>query len=326
MIVVYTSDDAGYAERKCRQRIAKDHPDLDREMDFVRFDAAQDPLTNIVSEAYSCTFTGETKVVLVANPNFLDERVKRSKTQTEKDLAAFEEYLKSPNPGTDLYLAVEGSLGRGSLAKLLKSKAEVTDAPLPKGEELALGAMKIAASLGSTIERAAANMVVERTGESWWTFYNAMEKLCLYTDHITAKTVDALIPRRLEDRIFMITEPLLNGRATEAITTYRDLRRNIEAIPILNYLFSEFRTDAQVLYLAERGLSDAEIGSSLSLNPYRAKMIRQKMRGRLSWRTCVRILDDLAQLEVDVKFELDDPDIRLETFLLTFRQRYVGRR
>ena len=36
--------------------------------------------------------------------------------------------------------------------------------------------------------------------------------------------------------------------------------------------------------------------------------------------------DDLAQLEVDVKFELDDPDIRLETFLLTFRQRYVGRR
>lgn len=325
MVFVFTSDDAGYAEMKARERIRKDHPDLDRSLDFARFDGTQDALTSVVEEALSLSFTGNRKQILLVNPTFLDEKKKRG-GQSDKDIQSFIGYLNSPNPDTDLYVCREGALGRTPAGKALKAAADATDCPFPTGEDLVLFTMRLISDSGATCDRSTAQMIAERAGTGWWTLKNAVERLCLFTDRIRPSDVDQLVPRKLEDRIYTITENLLSGRPSEAVKSYRDLRRTRDALSILPFLFSDFRVDAQVNYLAGKRMSDSAIGEELGIKPYRARMVRQKTAGRLSYKICIKVLADLGRMEKNIKFDLDDPDIRIEEFLLNFSRRYIRRR
>lgn len=341
MVFVFSSDDPGFAEYQARQAILKDHPGLDLSISFSRFDGSQDSLSAILNSLESMSFFGGTRVVLVVNPLFLaDDKTRKTgvrksakKKAGQKDpdngltreQKMFIQYLSSADSFSDLYICTDQKIGSGPLAQALKSSAQFKEYLLPQGEEATLLAMQLVSAAGSTIEREAATEVVARAGDSWWNLKNSIDKLSLYSDRIKLADVEALIPRKPEDRIYTITGFLLAGRGLEAVKSYRDLRRNRDPLSILPFLFSEFRLDAMTLYLNGRRLDYAAIASELKINSYRAKMILRNIRGRLTYARCIRILADLGRMERNIKFNLDDADIQIESFLLNFPRRYLGR-
>lgn len=317
MIIVFTSDDSGYCERVARRRIQKDHPDLDYSMDFVRLDLGVDSLTQLVSEAQTGTFTGEKKVILVVNPIFLKEEGRKKKSQ-DREVESFVSYLENPSSDTDIYICAGKTLGKTGCAKVLREKARLEDRPMPTGIERVQLANRIILDMGSTIQRDALNELVERAGDSYWSLRNACERLSLYSKDIDMEAVETLVPRKPEDRIYELTNLLLRGDASGAVGVYRDIRRNDPPINVLYFLFSDFRMDACVQYLFSSGMTEDQVADTMGIKPYRARMIRQKLGRKLSYEACLEILAQLADMEKSIKFDLDDPDIRIEEFLLSF--------
>lgn len=323
MIKVLVSDDSGYCEAVAREQIRRKFPTLDYGSDLYRIDGYQDSLANLAQEASTPSFSGEGKVFLLTDCYYLTDGKGQKDFQTPVDIQAFAAYLKHPDPVNSLFICLVGKLGKSPLAKALKaSGADFEDHPLPRGEQLAMEGMKIAAELGKNIDQTSAMEVVFRVGGDFRVFRNTIEKLCLYTDAIRLPDVEALVPRPLADNVFAIADALMSDEPLKALRSYRDLRRGgLDPIGFLPVLFSQFRFMAQVSYLAGHGLGSNRIASELNCRPGRVYMNLKKLKGR-TFTGLVAILADLGRMEKDIKFNLDDPDTSLENWFVSFAHRY----
>lgn len=301
--------------------VKKSLPECD-EMNFVRFDGTQVSIQDCVYEANSMPLGYDFKVVVVENCYFLGKEKTKTKIESEQDYDALLSYLKDPNPDCDLILTLastEINL-KSDIYKALSAEPhkiiEIKE-PTPKEWD---SVVKVACERANVkIDYEALKELANRTVCDYGLLSNNLNKLCLYTDHITLEDVLLNVARPLEDNSFQLFNYLMNGQNMKALGLYRDLKvSNINPVTLLSLLAGQFRLLDEVLYLMREGYSTDDAAKELGIKPIRVS-IMAKYKYDISQEEIKNTLEALFILDKNIKSGQIDRDYGFELFLINFK-------
>ena len=313
--------------KKVIKAIAKQSlPERD-DMNFVRYDGNNTLIQEIVDDANYVPLGYDRKVVAVDNCYFLLKPKPRNKIESDQDYKALFAYLRNPNPDCDLILTVPStSLDVASdLYKILKDVAKITEIKDPDAKEWNKYVKTtvdeyIKKNPNNRIDSDALLELTERTAGDIPLLRNSVIKLFLYTNHVTYEDVILMVTRPLEDNTFQLFNFLLNNQNDKAVGLFRDLQvANVEPVTLIGMLANQFRLLNEVVFLSKKGYDNDSIAKELNIKPIRVQILKRSTYS-LSEKAIHRTLDDLFNLDLQIKSGLVDRFYAFELFLINFKR------
>ena len=149
--------------------------------------------------------------------------------------------------------------------------------------------------------------------ENW---QRELDKLTLYPGTITIEVIENLISQPLEDNALELTNALFSNDLSKALSVLNDLTVNrIEVFSLIGLISASLRMMTQVLMLIELGKSDTEIASMLNISSGRLYYLKRDIQNR-SCKEILKVLNDLSQLDQDIKSGRIDGQTGLELFII----------
>lgn len=295
-------------------------------MNFVKFDATNTLVQEIVDEANYLPLGYDNKAVVVDNCYFLLKEKGKVKIDSDQDYDKLIDYINHPDETTDLIFLVNTSDSD------IDSKSKIYQAIEANGQVVALSEPKenewqqvVAVYFkkkwpDTVIDSDAIYELARRTEGDYASLYNNGSKLALYTNHIRFEDVTLMVTRPLEENAFMLFNYLIDEKNIEAVSLYRDLKNgNVEPVTLIGMIANQFRLLNRVSYLAKKGMNQDEIAKELNINPIRAKILR-KNSFLISQKRINQTLEDLYQLDLQIKSGLVDRFYSFELFLINFKR------
>lgn len=300
--------------------IAKDVLGTPDEMNFIKLDANEVDFQTIIDEATLTPLGYDNKVVVVENCNFLVKETKALKDT--KEYKEFLNYLSHIDEMTTLILvAYESEIDK---------KSSVVSIAEEKGRVLSLGAVSedqwleyvysLVKKNEAEIDKDAASELAKRTAGDVALLRNTVTKLILYTPHITYADINLMVEKPLEENVFLIYNNLISKKEDFAVKIYRDLvAQNVEPVRIISTLANQFRLLHEVKYLVSQKMNAKEIADTLKINEKRAMVISRQVYN-IDDKKIRRTLDELYNLDFQIKSGQVDRHYALELFLIKFNQ------
>ena len=115
--------------------------------------------------------------------------------------------------------------------------------------------------------------------------------------------------------VFRLTDAFVNGRIGESVSVYRDLLRNgEEPIMLTSLIAGQIRLMVHVANLRKKGYQQSQIAGTLSVHPYRVKLMMQRKLPELQ--KLYEALHQLAKIDLQLKTMSGNRERRLELFLM----------
>ena len=300
--------------------IAKDVLVTPDEMNYIKLDASEVDFQTIIDEATLVPLGYDQKVVVVEHCDFL---MKESKSlKDSKEYKEFLSFLSSLDETITLILTVYESD--------IDKKSSVVSIAEEKGRVLYLGPVSedqwleyvysLIKKSGAEIDKDAANELAKRTAGDVALLRNTVNKLILYTSHITYADINLMVEKPLEENIFLIYNNLISKKEDFAVKIYRDLiEQNVEPVRIISTLANQFRLLHEVKYLVSQKMNNKEIADTLKIKESRAGVISRQVYN-IDEKKIRRTLDELYNLDFQIKSGQIDRYYALELFLIKFNQ------
>ena len=313
--------------KKVVKAIAKQSlPERD-DMNFVRYDGNNTLIQEIIDDANYVPLGYDKKVVVVDNCYFLMKPKPRNKIESDQDYKTLISYIKNPNPDCELILTVPTAEvdKNGELFKLIEANAKVTiinDPTIKEWNEYVRKVVNeyITKNPGFRIDTDAMMELIDRTAGDIPLLRNSIIKLFLYTNHVRYEDVLLLVTRPLEDNTFQIFNYLLDGENDKAVGLFRDLQvSNVEPVTLISMLGNQFRLLNQVVFLSKKSFTNDEIANELKIKPIRVQILKKKTFN-MSEKAIHKALDDLFNLDLQIKSGLVDRFYAFELFLINFKR------
>lgn len=295
-------------------------------INFVKHDASYTLVQEIVDDANYLPLGYEHKAVVVDNPYFLLKEKGRNKIDSDQNYQELIDYINHPDESCDLIFLVNTSESE------IDKKNEVYQAIEANGQVITLSEPKenewhqVVAHYfkekwpNVTVDSDAIQELARRTEGDYASLFNNGSKLALYTDHIRFDDVVLMVTRPLEENAFLLFNYLLDNRNIEAVCLYRDLKSsNVEPVTLISMIANQFRLLNRVSYLAKHQYDNDAIAQELNINPIRAKILR-KNSFVISQKAINKTLEDLYQLDLQIKSGLVDRFYSFELFLINFKR------
>ena len=295
-------------------------------LNFVKHDATLTLVQEIVDDANNLPLGYDHKAVVVDNPYFLLKEKGKNKIESDQNYQELIDYVNHPDESCDLIFLVNTSESD------IDKKSEIYQAIEKNGQVIVLDEPKdnqwneVVAHYfkgkwpDTKIDNDAVNELARRTEGDYASLYNNGSKLALYTDHIRYEDVTLMVTRPLEENAFLLFNYLLDAKNIEAVNLYRDLKNsNTRPETLIPMIANQFRLLNRVSYLAKKGYQNEEIASELAIHPVRAKILRKNSM-TISQKRINQTLEDLYQLDLQIKSGLLDRNYSFELFLINFRR------
>ena len=300
--------------------LGEEKPD---ELNFIKLDGHNCLVQDAVDECKYVALGYEKKVVSLENCYFLLKPKPKNKIESDQDYNELISYISSSSGDQEscLILSVTSASvdEKTELFKLLKEKSKVVQIVDPDEKGWNEYVKAYLAKHNIVIDRDAIMELSERTSGDVALFQNSVQVLTLYTDHIRYKDVILMVNKPLEDNAFLIFNLLLDNKNAEAVSLFRDLKvQNIQSATLISQLGNQFRLLSEVAYLSKKRMSKDDIASELKIKPGRVYIL-SKLLPMISMDTIYKTLDDLYQLDLDIKSGLVDRYYGFELFLLKFK-------
>ena len=176
-----------------------------------------------------------------------------------------------------------------------------------------------ASSNGAKISSDNAELLVEMAGDNLLTFAAELNKMATYLNgegEITADVIESLVPRTPEMDVFRLTDAYVAGRVSDTISIYHDLLRNgEEPIMLTSLIASQIRLMIHVGTLRKKGYHQQQIAKTLSVHPYRVKLMMEN-RKIPNVERLLSILDKLAEIDYKLKSTSGKRERILELFFM----------
>lgn len=293
------------------------------EMNFVRFDATAVLVQEMMEETNYLPLGYEHKIVTMENCYFLEKKPDKNKLDSDQDFKPLIDFINHPSEECDLILTVQTSSINESneIYKLIREKGKTLEILDPKEEEWPVIVKRyVEGSLGVKIYPDAVSELASRTSGDMALLITSAQKLALYTNEITYDDVALMVARPLEDNTFQMFNYLLKDQNDKAISLFRDLRvKNVEPVTLISMLANQFRLMSQIQYLGKQGLSNDNIAKELGIKPIRVQIMRKSVAS-ISEKAIERTLEDLFQLDLQIKSGLVDRFYSFELFLINFKR------
>ena len=285
------------------------------EFNVAKFDLDNTSLEDALMDANLLPLGYERKAVVFDNVHFLDKGAKKD------DVEAVLNLVKEPSDEIDLFFVVrKGTIDdKSSIVDAVKNNGEILNFVNLTKEDWPKYAAKYFKDREIQIDNDAIGELVNRVDGDLNKFINEANKLCLYKNHITIVDVVLMVSKPIEDDAFQMSNALISGDNSLALSIYRDLKLGGSKAtdPLIPMIASQFRFFSKVFYLADKGLDRDEIASELACNPYRVKIALSNRR-HLSRRDIAHVLDDLYALDYQIKSGQIDRFYGFELFLINF--------
>ncbi len=316
MVYVLYGDEKFLLEQKLND-LREKYKITKEDMNESVYDAMVTPIHEIMEDCNMTSFFSEYKMVIIKNPYFCTNE-KVNEALRKQDISELEKFIQSPLKETILviYHTKKNFDERKRIVKLLKKNSQFV--LLEKLDPLKMKATirQAIKNRGSDIEREELDYLMSYLPENLMEALSEVEKLCLYTDHITKEDIELVVTKPREQNAFELVNAVLRKDQAKAISIYQDLMvMNEEPIKLIVIIAGQFRLLYQVKILSNKGYTDQEMGKMLGINPFRVKYIRRDMR-RFELNDLTRYLDELSILDVQIKKGEIDKQMALELFLM----------
>ena len=295
-------------------------------INFVKHDATLTVVQEIVDDANYLPLGYDHKAVVVDNPYFLLKEKGKNKIESEQNYQELIDYINHPDESCDLIFLVNTTDNE------INKKSEIYQAIEKNGQIIALSEPKenewqqVVAHYfkekwpNVVIDNDAIQELARRTEGDYASLFNNGSKLALYTEHIRYDDVTLMVTRPLEENAFLLFNYLIDNKNMEAVALYRDLKsNNVEPVTLISMIANQFRLLNRVSYLSKKRYENDSIAQELSINPIRAKILRKNSMV-ISQKAINRTLEDLYQLDLNIKSGLLDRFYSFELFLINFKR------
>ncbi|MDD4103968.1 MAG: DNA polymerase III subunit delta [Erysipelotrichaceae bacterium] len=308
--------------RKRLNAILKERlPDRD-EMNYVKYDGSLTLIQECINDANSLPLGYEHKVVVVESCYFLMKPKPRNKIESDQDYDTLRKFIATPSEECDLILVVSSSdVDKTSdIYKEILKSGKVFEIIDPTSDQWNAYVGHYCRDVKKLkIDNDALYELSQRTSGDVSLFQNSVAVLELYTDHISYDDVLKMVARPLDENAFLLFNYLVQKKTSEAVGLFRDLKvANVEPVTLISMLANQFRLLNQISYLYNKGFESNAIASELRINPMRTQIMLRSVRS-ISQANIRKTLDDLFNLDVQIKSGLVDRFYSFELFLINFK-------
>ena len=289
----------------------------DNQIDQVsisKYNLANESLKDIMNDAESISLFVEKKAIIVENAYIFTGTI--NKKLPEQDTTLLEKYLENMNSETILIFIVNSEKldERKKITKLMKKNGIVK-------EFNHVDTIQVVKNLFEDyqIKEDVIRFFIERVGDNILLLSSEIEKIKLYKDEdkiITKEDIEQLTAKSLEINNFKLIDAIISKNKVLALNLYQErLKLNEEPIAIIIALANQIRIMYQVKELYLMGHTEHDIASMLNIHPYRVKLASQNAR-KYDSNTLLKYLEELADLDINIKTGNIDKELGLEMFIL----------
>ena len=288
------------------EKIKKDYDSLN----ISTYDLTNTDLKEVLEDANTISLFEDNKLIICENAVMFTRG-------NSKDSDILEKYLKNPNPNTKIIFTVNNETidGVKKITKLIKKEGTVLEFNnninpynLVKNE---LKNYKIS---NNTI-----NLLIDRVGNNPLTLENEINKIKIYKDsnlNINDEDIINLTTKKINTDIFKLIDYIVNKNKDKALEIYHQiLKINEEPIKIIILLANQFRIMYQTKELLKKGIMKKDIASILKIHPYRVDIAIKNGR-QYNSKTLLKYLNELADIDINIKTGKTNKDLALEMFIL----------
>ncbi len=230
-------------------------------------------------------------------------------------------YLGQVSPLTDLILVERDSLRKNHpvMKAAAAAGASIIHFAGPDKKNLRSWIINKAPDHQTTIEPSAAELLGRLVGPNLQALNNELEKLALYVNGqrpINRADIELLVPYIEEAENFGLTNAIGQRNARKA---YDQLRKQLDEgqnpMRILGSIASQIRGLLEVKDMAERGMSPPEIARVKGWSSDYAAKMRLKEAARFTMPRLEEILEQLLQIDLDIKTGRTDSLLALDTLI-----------
>ena len=295
------------------------------DFNFVKLDGHNVLVQDAIDECRYVSLGYDKKVVSLENCYFLLKPKPRNKIDQDQDYDALKKYIiESFNDEESTFIMSVTSLSiddKGQIFNVVKEKGKLIEIADPDEKSFLEYVKSYCLKYQINIDRDALSELAARTDGDVALFRNSIEKLTLYTDHIKYKDVVLMVTRKLEDNAFLLSNYLIEGRNTDALALFRDLRvSNVEPVTLISQLANQFRLINEIRFLLRvKRLSQDEAAKELKIKPGRVYVLSKHL-SLISEKAILKALDDLYELDYNIKSGQVDRFYAFELFLIEFKR------
>lgn len=279
------------------------------------YDLENSDMNDIIEDASTFSLFGDKKAIIVENSYIFTGTT--NKKLPEQNLNILSSYLENPNENTILFFLINKETidKRKKIVNIIKKVGIVKEfSTITDLKTYVKGMIE-----PYQIEPSDLTFLINRVGNQLSILEQEIEKLKTYKDKdlkiskqdildVTCKTVDI--------DIFSLIDNIVIKNKEKALESYHEmLKLGEEPIKIIIMLANQFRMMYQSKQLIKKGYSEKDIASHLDIHPYRIKLALEKSRN-FQENTLLTYLEQLAQLDYEIKSGRIDKNIGLELFIL----------
>ncbi len=301
--------------KKRLDKILKDRLGEIDDFNVSKYDLENANLDDAIDDAYALPLGYDRKAVIFDNVTFISKGAKK------EDVKKVMELISIPNDDIDLLFIIreEDVDKKSPIYELVEKDGHVYNLMDLSKDDWDKYVRKYFSDRDVKIDNDAVSELILRVDGDLNRFINEADKLCLYKKEIKLVDVVLMVAKPLEDNAFEMCNALLRGDNAIALSIYRDLkmlgsRATDSLIPLLS---SQFRFISQVFYLYAKGFDANEITNELKANRYRV-IQSLKLRSHLKFSDIFHALDDLYNLDLNIKSGQVDRFYGFELFLINF--------
>lgn len=337
---IYTGEDIWREEDVLKINLQKEGIDQDHTVMIDASDRKNFRMDEAIMECDTFSLFDEgKKAVILKDPYFLlvsrrktTSAAKKKKDDPEDSIEKIlTQYLKNPNPNTELIFYCHGTnaaKSRKITKLLLKYGTEYIEFNTMDEKEFRSYAEKELKKRGFNLSKPAFAELLERTGNDNLLFHNALDKLELYEQKdLDRNDICHLVSLNPKQDTLKFVSSFINGDLNGCLSVMHEMRTaNYSVQSMIAMIAKRIRTVYNMKLLHEKGQSEDEIGVRLNVKRGYVWYVL-KDYGSISSHTLLKWLKELADLDQAVKQGKIDPDDGFDRFILTnCRKRSVGYR
>lgn len=282
------------------------------EFNVVKYDLLESDFNDVIEELQTISFFSGQRVVLVSS---ILELYKLD----EYDQQRFISYLENPNPDTVLIMySSQINESEEPITRALNLYAKMVKLQEINKKELPNIIKKSFHEEDYQINDQAVNELIERTNGDYQAIEQEITKLKLYAydqKNITVSAIRLLVSKNLDDNIYELSSAIINKDRTKAIQIYYDLLvSNVQPVTIVGYLSTRVRELIHTSLLLSRNYSQDMIAKHFQISDARAYYMVSNAK-EVGVEKLERYLEQLADLDFDIKSGNIDPRLGVELFL-----------
>lgn len=285
------------------------------DLDVNEYELDTVSLKEALEDAETISFFHDKKAVILNHCTFLTGTTKKG--SIEQPIALLEEYIKHPNPSTILILVIfsEKLDERKKIVKMLKKEVIVKELNQVANQEQFVKDL----FHGYQISRDDLNLFQKKVGNHLELLEQEAEKLKMASFQektITTELIQDITIQTIDLDIFGLIEAIVLKQKEKAMMMLDEMiKRGEEPLMILIMLANQFRIIYQAKELYQKGYTEKNIASMLSIHPFRIKKALEKGR-MFSSEILLSYIKQLAELDYQIKNGGINKRMGLELFLL----------